>query len=373
MAGLYIHIPLCTKRCSYCSFFSSTLIGRRAEIIDALCREMRERKGYLPADDNVLSTIYIGGGTPSLLPMSDIERLIDNALDTFDHAEDMEITMEANPDDLSDDYVKGMAESRINRLSIGVQTFDDEELKLINRRHDSAEAVEAIERVKRAGIDNFGMDLIFGLPSQTSESFERTIDKAISLAPAHISAYSLELQEDSLLFKKVEKGEVLLPSDEEVEQMSEQIADRLQEAGYEHYEISNWAKPGRRSRHNSSYWTGTPYLGVGPSAHSFDGESREWNVSNVLKYLGGAKPEKEILSEQDKYNEYLFLSLRTCEGICFADYEARYGSSRLDKLESEMRQFLNRGLMSFENGHLRLTRKGIILSNTIISELFEVD
>lgn len=373
MAGLYIHIPLCTKRCSYCSFFSSTLVGRREEIVDALCREMRDRKDYLPAEDNVLSTIYIGGGTPSLLPMSDIERLVGNALDIFDHSDGMEITMEANPDDLTDEYVAEMAKSRINRLSIGVQSFDDGELALINRRHGATEAVEAIERVKKAGIENFGIDLIFGLPNQTTDSFERTIDRAISLEPAHISAYSLELQEDSLLFKKVEKGDMSLPSDEEVEQMSELIADKLKAAGYEHYEISNWAKPGRRSRHNSSYWVGTPYLGVGPSAHSFNGESREWNVSNVLKYLSGAKTEKEVLSEQDKYNEYLFLSLRTCEGIGLKDYEARYGSSRLDKLMGESLQFLESGQMTLENGRLKLTRKGIILSNTIISELFEVD
>lgn len=373
MAGLYIHIPLCTKRCSYCSFFSSTLLSRRDEIVAALCREMAERKSYLPVSDNIISTLYIGGGTPSLLSVEEIERLINHALLTFEHTDEMEITMEANPDDLTEEYVSQLSASHINRLSIGVQTFEDKELNLINRRHNAAEAVEAIERVRKAGMENFGIDLIFGLPGQTLESFERSVLRAVSLSPAHISAYSLELQEDSLLYKKVEKGEISLPSDEEVEAMSELLANKLAEAGYEHYEISNWAKPGRRSKHNSSYWKQIPYLGVGPSAHSFDGESREWNVSNVLKYLAGAKPEKEILTDQDKYNEYLFLSLRTCEGINLAEFESKFGKECREKLLRESKTFLERDLMRIEKDNLILTRKGIILSNSIISDLFEVD
>lgn len=373
MAGLYIHIPLCTKRCSYCSFFSSTLLNRRKEIVDALCKEMVERKNYLPSFDNVLSTIYIGGGTPSLLSVDELEGLIDNALCTFPHTEEMEITIEANPDDLTEEYISQLAISKVNRLSIGVQTFVDEELKLINRRHNSVEAIHVIERVRKSGIENYGIDLIFGLPNQTLESFCKSIDTALSLSPAHISAYSLELQEDSLLYKKVEKGDVILPTDEEVEQMSELITNKLADAGYEHYEISNWAKSGRRSKHNSSYWLGVPYLGVGPSAHSFDGDSREWNVSNVIKYLSGAKPEKEILSAQDKYNEYLFLSLRTCEGIDLNDYENKFGSSYLNQLKIETKRFVDQNLMIIDNDHLKLTCKGIILSNVIISELFKID
>lgn len=374
MAGLYIHIPLCTQRCSYCDFFSTTLLSKRGELIDALCKEMAIRKDYLPVDANVLETIYIGGGTPSLLTSDEINILINHALSVFPHidVEKMEITMEANPNDLTDDYLKHLSNTPINRLSIGIQSFVDDELKIINRRHTSNEAMEAVTNARKHGFRNISIDLIYGLPMQTIESWNYSVDTAISLSPNHISAYCLELHEGSLLTKKLEKGEIDVMDENDCLDCFKILHDRTKEAGFEHYEISNFALPKLRAKHNSGYWHGMLYLGCGPGAHSYNGNSRQWNNQNVMQYIecNGNVTEAQLfeveeLTPEMKYNELLLTSLRTSDGL---DLSLLKENQKRDLLNMA-KTFIENSTLRIVNNHLCLTRKGVFISDGIISNL----
>lgn len=380
MAGLYIHIPLCTQRCSYCDFFSTTLLSKRGELIDALCKEMVMRKDYLPVDANVLETIYIGGGTPSLLTSDEINTLISHAFTVFPHIEKekMEITMEANPNDLTDDYLQRLSNTPINRLSIGIQTFVDDELKIINRRHTSKEAMEAVANARKHGFENISVDLIYGLPMQTIESWKYSVGTAISLSPNHISAYCLELHEGSLLTKKLEKGEIDVMDENDCLDCFKILHDRTKEAGFEHYEISNFALPNYRSRHNSSYWRDIPYIGVGPAAHSYNRVGRQWNVSHLPKYLKAIKENKldlecEELSLNERYNDYILTALRTCEGIDFRFIELKFGSDILKYTKEIAARQVALDNVVVENDMCHLTEKGIFISDSIFTEFIIVE
>ena len=380
MAGLYIHIPLCTQRCSYCDFFSTTLLNKRVELIDALCKEMKMRTHYLPVDENVLETIYIGGGTPSLLTSSEINVLINCALETFPHVDinSMEITMEANPNDLTEDYLKNLSETAINRLSIGCQSFNDTTLKIINRRHNAEEAKKAIANARKYGFNNISIDLIYGLPSQTIDSWKDDVATAIALKPNHISAYCLELHKGSLLTKKISKGELTEMDEADCLTCFKHLRKATSASGYEHYEISNFAQKGFRSRHNSSYWHDIPYIGIGPAAHSYDGVSRQWNVSHLPKYLKAISKNKldteiETLSVTEKYNDYILTALRTSDGIDFQYISNKFGTEFSDFAKEVADKQQKEDNVEIIGEKCRLTEKGIFISDSIFTEFIVVD
>ena len=380
MAGLYIHIPLCTQRCSYCDFFSTTLLNKRVELIDALCKEMKMCAHYLPVDRNVLETIYIGGGTPSLLTSSEINVLINCALETFPHVDinSMEITMEANPNDLTDSYLKELSGTAINRLSIGCQSFNDTTLKIINRRHNAEEAKNAIANARKYGFNNISIDLIYGLPSQTIDSWKDDVATAIALKPNHISAYCLELHEGSLLTKKISKGELTAMDEADCLTCFKHLREATSASGYEHYEISNFAQKGFRSRHNSSYWHDIPYIGIGPAAHSYNGVSRQWNVNHLPKYLKAINENRldteiETLCVTEKYNDYILTALRTSDGIDFQYISNKFGTEFSDFAKEVAAKQQKDGNVEIIGEKCRLTEKGIFISDSIFTEFIVVD
>ena len=376
MAGLYIHIPFCTQKCIYCDFMSGTNLSLREQFIDALIAEM---DCYLDFFDNdPLRTIYFGGGTPSLLSVEELGRIYRAIAERWDVSGVEEFTIECNPDDLSEEYLRALCGLPINRLSIGVQSFVDDELKWLNRRHTSAEAIEAVERAKRAGFENITIDLMFALPVQTIESLNYSIDKALELGVQHISAYSLMFEPDSKITKLMELNR-LEPLDEDVAaDMFDLLAKRLTEAGYEQYEISNYAKVGFESRHNSGYWHGIRYLGLGPSAHSFDGEKRWSNVGHTIKYIDLVRNEElgvrnvELLNMDERFNELVFTALRTKVGVDLVELRRRFGDKRCDRLLRQAQKYIDSGRMKVVDGRLSLTREGIYISDSIISDFMIV-
>ena len=350
------------------------------ELIDALCKEMKMRADYLPVDANVLETIYIGGGTPSLLSSAEINILIDCALDSFPHVDTgkMEITMEANPNDLTEGYLKELSDTAINRLSIGCQSFNDTTLKIINRRHNAEEAKNAIANARKYGFNNISIDLIYGLPSQTIDSWKDDVATAIALKPNHISAYCLELHEGSLLTKKISKGELTEMDEADCLICFKHLREATSASGYEHYEISNFAQKGFRSRHNSSYWHDIPYIGIGPAAHSYNGVSRQWNVSHLPKYLKAIsenrlETEIETLSVTEKYNDYILTALRTSDGIDF-QYISNKFETRFSDLAKEVAAKQQKdGNVEIIGEKCHLTEKGIFISDSIFTEFIVVD
>ena len=314
MAGIYIHIPFCKTRCAYCDFYSTTQTSLRERYIQALCRELELRNGYLQG--HPVHTVYFGGGTPSQLRPTDLERIFGPLYKVYGLEQCTEITLEANPDDLTDDYVAALARLPFNRVSMGIQTFHDPTLRLLNRRHTAAQAVAAVNRLRRAGIRNISIDLIYGLPGETQERWEADLRQALSLDVEHISAYLLTYEEGTPLYRMKQQGQVQEADEDSCLCFFTTLMDTLAANGYEHYEISNFCKPGFHSRHNSSYWQGTPYLGCGPSAHSYNGQTRSWNTPSIDRYLAGidsGQPasDTERLSLHTRYNEYIMTRLRT--------------------------------------------------------------
>ena len=350
------------------------------ELIGALCKEMKMRADYLPVDGNVLETIYIGGGTPSLLSSSEINILIDCALESFPHVDTskMEITMEANPNDLTEDYLKNLSETAINRLSIGCQSFNDTTLKIINRRHNAEEAKNAIANARKYGFNNISIDLIYGLPSQTIDSWKNDVATAIALKPNHISAYCLELHKGSLLTKKISKGELTEMDEADCLTCFKHLREATSASGYEHYEISNFALKGFRSRHNSSYWHDIPYIGIGPAAHSYDGVSRQWNVSHLPKYLKAIRENRldteiETLSVTEKYNDYILTALRTSDGIDFQYISNKFGTRFSDLAKEVAAKQQKDGNVEIIGEKCHLTEKGIFISDSIFTEFIVVE
>ena len=376
MAGLYIHIPFCTQKCIYCDFMSGTNLSLREQFIDALIVEMDCYLDFFKEDK--IRTIYFGGGTPSLLSVAELKRIYDAIAERWDVSEVEEFTMECNPDDLSEEYLRTLCGLPINRLSIGVQSFVDDELKWLNRRHTAEEAFDAVERAKRAGFKNVTIDLMFALPVQTLDSLNYSIDKALELGVQHISAYSLMFEPDSKITKLMELNR-LEPLDEDVAaDMFDLLSKRLIEAGYEQYEISNYAKKDFESRHNSGYWHGMRYLGLGPSAHSFDGEKRWSNVAHTIKYIDLVRNEElgfrneELLNMDERFNELVFTALRTKIGVDLQDLRLRFGDMRCDRFLRQAQKYIDVGNMYMSNNRIALTHSGIYISDFIISDFMIV-
>lgn len=358
MAGVYVHIPFCKKRCLYCDFFSTTLLEKRQEYIEALLREIAARK---QETNEPIRTIYLGGGTPSTLEANDIKRIIE-AIGTKDAEE---ITMEFNPGDATPSYLQAIRAAGVNRLSIGIQSFQDELLQLIGRRHTAAQAIEAVHMAQEAGFDNLSIDLIYALPTQTMEQWEADIRTALSLHVQHISTYGLMYEEGTAMTRQLEAGTIEAIDEEMENAMYDTLCVRLKQAGFIHYEVSNFALPGREAKHNSSYWDGTPYIGVGAGAHSYLPPVRSWNPDDLETYLCGIQEgtlqrESETLTERDLYNERIMLGLRTCRGV-LGPFSVQ-SRSILDA-------FTRDGLVTEQDGSVVATQKGLHILNRIIEEL----
>lgn len=375
MAGLYIHIPFCASRCIYCGFYSTTRLDLRQQYVDALIRELVEVGQSKMSKDDSISTVYLGGGTPSQLTIPQLHQLFD-AIYIYNKVESgAEVTIEMNPDDVSVPYADTLRQLGINRVSMGAQTFDDERLRWLNRRHTVAQVGQAVTILRTAGIRNISIDLMYGFPDEKIDDFVRDIDEAIKLDVEHISAYCLMIEEGTELYRRYGDKRVREYDDskEETERkMYELLIDKLTAAGYEHYEISNFARPGFRSRHNSSYWTGVPYIGLGAAAHSFDGHLRSWNVSDIRQYIAAVNRderlnEEEVLSATDFYNERVMLGLRTCEGVdlsALSDDERNY-------CIQEAQPFLSDDILLLTDNRLVLTRKGLFVSDYVMSSLMQ--
>ena len=375
MAGLYLHIPFCKKRCIYCDFFSSTLLKYRGAYVSALCRELKQRKDYLKGEP--VKTVYLGGGTPSLLQRTELEQLFGEIGKVYGLEVCEEITMEANPDDLTEHYVQMLTTLPVNRLSIGIQTFDDGLLKLLNRRHTAAEAIDAVKRCQDAGFSNISIDLIYGLPGETDAIWEQDLEQAIALGVQHISAYSLTYEEGTALWQLREKQQIQEADEEQSLRFFSTLMKRLKEAGYQHYEISNFCLPGRHSRHNSSYWKEIPYLGCGAAAHSFDGTSRQWNVADIEQYLQGiadGKPvfEREVLDLTTRYNEFVMTGLRTANGIELTKLRERYGEKLYRYCLEMATPCIDRKFLLITENRLHFTESGLFISDSIISDLLSI-
>ncbi len=373
MAGIYLHIPFCKRRCVYCDFFSSTDNEWRDRYVDALCQELGMRRAYIGIGE--VETIYVGGGTPSQLKVQELERIFSYIYKVYNISEDTEVTLEANPDDLTPAYVKALRKATpINRISMGVQTFDDERLSFLQRRHTAVQAGEAVGRCRDAGFDNISIDLIYGLPGETLAEWEADLRAATALDVPHLSAYSLTYEEDTPLWRMREEGLVHEADEELLAQMYVRLVEHLSLQGYEHYEISNFCRPGMESRHNSSYWKGIPYLGCGAAAHSYDGHSRQWNVASIPNYIksiteGNPMIEREELDLYTRYNDYLVTRLRTRWGVSLQDLLAEFGVHLHDYCMRMARRHIGQGLLSIDHGTLRLTQKGVFLSDGIICDL----
>lgn len=317
MPGIYIHIPFCASRCIYCDFYSTTQSHYIEKYIEALIHEIQLRKHEISNSSSPIKTIYIGGGTPSQLPPQTLLKFIDELQKQIDISEIEEFTLEANPEDLTSDYISVIAKTPINRISMGVQSFIDQELKLLHRRHDSIRPTEAIADLRKFGINNISIDLMYGLPAQTLSSWEESINRAINLKVNHVSAYCLSVEEKTKLHHLIKEGKLTIADEETCLKMATLLKKQLGKVGYEQYEISNYAFPGFHSIHNSSYWTGDPYWGFGPGAHSYDGtRTRSWNDQNIISYIKGDNiRQTESLTDIDLYNEKIMLSLRTIEGL----------------------------------------------------------
>ena len=376
MAGVYIHIPFCRQACHYCNFHFTTSLTRKNELIAALLKELDLRQNYL--QNEAVETIYLGGGTPSLLEVSDLEKLLGSIWKNFSTSPSTEITLEANPDDISEEKIREWLDTGINRLSIGVQSFFEEDLLWMNRAHNAKQAKDSLELACRH-FKNITVDLIYGTPMLTDDKWEKNVEKILSFDIPHISCYALTVESKTALQKMIKLGKT---EDVNPDKQSDQfllLMRWLKDAGYEHYEISNFAKPGFRSRHNTSYWQGKKYLGIGPSAHSFDGVSRQWNISNNNTYIDSLKTnslpfEKEILTAAQQLNEYIMTSLRTIEGIDVRVVEKKFGKKEKERLLQSVKKYLeNKKVVVSEAGNLVLTNEGKLLADGIASDLFSID
>ena len=376
MAGIYIHIPFCKRRCIYCDFFSTTQSEKKAEYVHALVRELEMRKDYVGEEE--IETIYLGGGTPSQLSQEELEEIFTYIYKVYKVTPDAEITLEANPDDLTPEYVSMLRSLPINRISMGIQTFQEETLKLLHRRHTARQAIEAFRRCREAGFQNISIDLMYGLPGETLETWEQDLQQAIDLHPEHISAYHLIYEEGTTLWNLREQNKVEEAEEELSLTLFKTLIERLTKAGYQHYEISNFCLPGLHSRHNSSYWTGKKYLGCGPSAHSFDGISRQWNVSSLEKYLEGIRSnqldfELEELDLYTRYNDFVITSIRTCWGMPLAQLRTTYGETLYNYCLRMAKPHIEQGVLEIKEDTLKLTPQGIFISDGIMSDLLWIE
>lgn len=373
MAGIYLHIPFCKSRCLYCDFYSTTSVLIAQRYVDAVCKELDLRIKNQRVRFGRIETIYLGGGTPSQLSKGLLRQLFSNMYETIDISPEAEVTIECNPDDVTEKFSRMLSDLPVNRVSMGAQTFSLERLRFLRRRHTAEQVPEAVERLRKAGIGNISIDLMYGFPDETLEEWERDIQAAINLNVEHLSAYALQYEEGTPLFKMLERGEVSEVDEEVSRLMYYRLIDALEEVGFEHYEISNWGKPGRHSRHNSNYWNRTPYIGLGAAAHSFDGVNRQWNVADIHRYIEGIEKgepcvEYEELTPDNHYNEIVMTALRTSEGLSLEKLSQTYG----DYCLFQAKRFIEDGLLTLDNQHLQLTRKGLFVSDMVMAELMKV-
>ncbi|MFA9188548.1 radical SAM family heme chaperone HemW [Flavobacterium magnesitis] len=379
MSGIYIHIPFCKQACNYCDFHFSTSMKKKDEMVLALAKEIAIRKNEFELldsarSDNQIETIYFGGGTPSRLQIADLRLQIDTIYNNYKVIEKPEITLEANPDDLSEDYLIELSKIGINRLSIGIQSFFEDDLKLMNRAHNSAEAKKCLE-IAIKYFDNISLDLIYGVPGMSDQKWKQNIETALSFGIPHISSYALTVEPKTALNKLIQTGKIAEPKDEVASAHFMILIETLEANGFVHYELSNFGKPDYFSKNNSAYWLGKKYIGIGPSAHSYDGISRSWNIANNALYLKSIADNKlpnetEILSVADRYNEYIMTGLRTIWGVSLDRIQNEFGQDYLDYLSKQVQKFLNDDLLFIENNILKPTKKGKFLTDGIASDLF---
>ena len=372
MSGIYIHIPFCKQACHYCDFHFSTSLKKKDEMVLALAKEIAMRKSEF--QDEIVETIYFGGGTPSILETSDLKLFIDAVYSNYKVVKNPEITVEANPDDLSKERIIELSKNRINRLSIGIQSFFEDDLKMMNRAHNSEEARVCLEFATQY-FHNITIDLIYGIPEMSNEKWLQNIETALSFGIPHISSYALTVEPKTVLHNFIQKGIIPQPDDELASNHFNLLVEKLEENGFIHYELSNFSKEGYFSNNNSAYWLGKKYIGIGPSAHSYDGEKRGWNVSNNALYLKSIQEnqlplETETLTKTDKYNEYVMTGVRTIWGISLDRIENEFGKTYLDYLNQPAAKYIEDHLLFIDENILRTTKKGKFLSDGIASDLF---
>ena len=375
MSGIYIHIPFCKQACFYCDFHFSTSLNKKNELIKSILLEIELRRNEL--NNEVVETIYFGGGTPSLLNQSEVEAIIQSVYKQYKVASNPEITLEANPDDINEEKLKGMLSSGINRLSIGIQSFFEEDLKLMNRAHNAQESKACMEMATQY-FENISLDLIYGIPGSSNLQWRKNIQTALSYNIPHLSCYALTVEPNTALESFIKKGLIEGVDDLQAQEQFLILIDELTQHDYIHYELSNFAKKGFYSKNNSSYWQGKTYLGIGPSAHSFDGKQRSWNVKNNSKYIKALAEnqipiEKELLSITDQYNEYIMTGLRTIWGVSLKKVEQNFGKNYLKYLHQQAEKHILEHLLYIDDGILRTTRKGKFFSDGIASDLFKLN
>lgn len=371
MSSIYIHIPFCKQACHYCDFHFSTSLKKKDELVNALKTELSLRKVELT---NTVECIYFGGGTPSLLSAEELNSLIETVYTNYNVSETPEITLEANPDDLTKDKITELGKSKINRLSIGIQSFFEDDLKLMNRAHNAKEALQCIE-FSKTEFDNISIDLIYGVPGMTTQKWKENLNIALQLDMPHISSYALTVEPNTALKRFIEKGVVPPVDDDLAKQHFDILVETLQQAGYSNYEFSNFGKQGYHSKNNTAYWTGKSYLGIGPSAHSYNGKQRSWNINNNPKYIkniqqGIIPNEVETLSVTDRYNEYVMTGLRTIWGISLSKIEKEFGLNFKTYVLQQAKNFIEDHLLFLDGDTIVVTKKGKFLSDGIASELF---
>ncbi|MFP2996757.1 radical SAM family heme chaperone HemW [Spongiivirga sp. MCCC 1A20706] len=374
MSGIYIHIPFCKQACYYCDFHFSTSLSKKNEMVFAIKKELELRKNEL---SSVVETIYFGGGTPSILEENEIRSIIDTIYKEYEIIADPEITLEANPDDLDQETIEALAQSPINRLSIGIQSFFEADLKLMNRAHNAIEARQCLEDAL-AYFKNISIDLIYGIPGMTDANWRENLNTAIQFNVPHLSSYALTVEPKTALYSFIEKGIVDPVDDEAAQRHFNILIDTTEQKGYQHYETSNFALPGFFSKNNSAYWQHKPYLGIGPSAHSFDGEQRSWNINNNPKYIKALTAnklpiERERLSTVDRYNEYVMTGLRTIWGVSLSKVQEEYGERFKEYLLQQSKRYVDEHLLYIDNDKLITSKKGRFLSDGIAADLFLVD
>lgn len=373
---IYIHIPFCKQKCSYCNFHFSTSLNFKDDMLAAMKKEIVLRKNEL--QNKSLQSLYFGGGTPSILSPDEIKSLMDEVLKHFSFEKDIEITLEANPDDLDKNFLKGLSGSPVNRLSIGTQSFFEADLKLMNRAHTANEAEDSIKRAQDFGFENLSIDLIYGSPTSNLEIWKENLHKTIALEVPHISSYALTVEPKTVLENWISKGKVVSPKEEEQNREFYYLSDFLKDHGFEHYEVSNFAKPGFYSRHNSSYWKYKEYLGIGPSAHSYNGSDiRSWNVANNQQYIKKFNAsllakEEEVLSREDQFNEMIMIGLRTIWGVDLESLKGKFDDQILEHFQREIKQKLDEEILVIENNHLKIPEKHWFMADGIASDLFIV-
>ena len=372
MSGIYIHIPFCKQACHYCDFHFSTNLKKKDEMVLALAKEIEMRKNEF--QDSIVETIYFGGGTPSILQIEDLKFLIDAVYKNYKVVENPEITVEANPDDLTENRIIELSNNKVNRLSIGIQSFFEDDLLLMNRAHNVEEAKKCLE-IATHYFDNISIDLIYGVPEMSNEKWLQNIETALSFGVPHISSYALTVEPKTALHSFIQKGIIPQPDDEVAQEHFQILVDKLSENGFIHYELSNFGKENYFSKNNSSYWLGKKYIGIGPSAHSYDGKNRGWNVSNNSLYIKSIQENKlpieiETLTKTDRYNEYIMTGLRTIWGVSFERIEQEFGKTYLDYLNQQAAKFIEDHLLFVDDNILRTTKKGKFLSDGIASDLF---